>query len=53
MSPDLDLVPGDLIAYFARASDTAVGGRQQAATDIFFMEVRPFEMTFRRAPGGG
>jgi hypothetical protein len=47
------LVPGDLIAYYARARDTRGDGDRQAVTDIFFMDVRPFEQHFRSAGGAG
>lgn len=49
------LEPGDLIAYYVRARDTATADdpARQVATDMFFIDVRPFEQHFRRAPGGG
>ncbi len=50
------LSPGDLIAYYARARDaTDAASRPDVVTDIFFMEVRPFEREFRNAnqSGGG
>lgn len=47
------LIPGDLIAYYARASDAVSDDAQQATTDIFFMEIRPFERDFRSAAAGG
>ncbi|MGD8699972.1 MAG: hypothetical protein PVJ43_11815, partial [Gemmatimonadales bacterium] len=56
---ELDLVPGDFISYYARVADgNRVSGRQEATTDIYFMEVRPFDREFRQAdqsgaPGGG
>ncbi len=50
---ELGLRPGDLIAYYARARDSASAGGQQATTDLYFMEVRPFEQSFRQAQGGG
>jgi hypothetical protein len=49
---DLRLGPGDLIAYYARASDSVTDEGQQSTTDIYFMEVRPFHLTFRQAQGG-
>lgn len=50
---ELGLRPGDLIAYYARARDSAGAGGQQVTTDLYFMEVRPFEQAFRQAQGGG
>ena len=50
------LEPGDLISYFARAVDVnRVGGRQTTTTDIYFLQIEPFDRTFRQAdqaPGG-
>ncbi len=47
---EFELVPGDFISYFARASDdNGVSGRQTAVTDIYFMEVRPFDQSFRQS----
>lgn len=48
-----DLAPGDLIAYYVRASDAAGHPDRRVSSDIFFMDVRPFEMSYRRASGGG
>ena len=48
-----DLVPGDLVSYYAVARD---GAGAEAATDIFFVAVRPFDRTYRQGdtmPGGG
>ncbi len=53
---ELELQPGDFISYYARASDdNRVSGRQATTTDIYFMEVRPFDREFRQADqsGGG
>ncbi len=46
----LDLVPGDLIALYARARD---GNAEPATTDLYFLEVRPFERVFRQSQGAG
>ncbi len=46
----LDLVPGDLIAFYARARD---GNADPATTDLYFLEVRPFERVFRQSQGAG
>jgi hypothetical protein len=50
---DYALSPGDLIAYYARAADSSAENALESTTDIFFMEVRPFERNFRRSQGGG
>lgn len=49
---ELGLQPGDLIAYYARVGDAVTDEGQQRTTDIYFMEVRPFHLTFRQAQGG-
>ena len=51
---DRELQPGDLIAYYARARDAvATSQRQDVTTDIYFMEVRPFEREYHADEGGG
>jgi len=51
---EFDLVPGDFISYYARGTDgNGVSGRQEATTDIYFMEVRPFDREFRQAEQAG
>ncbi len=56
---ELELVPGDFISYYARVGDdNRFSGRQTAVTDIYFMEVRPFDQRYRQSeqaamPGGG
>ncbi len=58
---DLGVEPGDFVTYYARARDVGRGRRSvEARSDIFFLEVKPFEETFRAAqsqsmsaPGGG
>lgn len=47
---DYELQPGDFISYYARAKD--VGGPQTAATDIYFIEARPFDRRYSQAQGG-
>ena len=51
---ELGLQAGDVVSYYARASD---GGNaregQQAATDIYFMTVRPFGRDYRQNQQGG
>jgi hypothetical protein len=47
---DLDVQPGDFISYFARARDVGRGKRSTVAqSDIFFLEVRPFNEEFEAA----
>ena len=53
---EIELEPGDFVSYYARASDdNGVTGRQLSTTDIYFMEIRPFDRKFRQADqsGGG
>ena len=54
---ELSLEPGDFLSYYARATDNnSAGGAQVAATDIYFMEVRPYAKDYKQAeqpPGGG
>ena len=51
LSPAANLQPGDLVSYYAVARD----GKASVQTDMFFIEVRPFELEFfqRQASGGG
>ncbi len=53
---DYELEPGDLVAYHARARDTGPGAdEREARTDLFFIQIRPFQQDFRQAEqqGGG
>ena len=44
---DLPVKPGDFVAYYARARDVSRGKRStEARSDIFFLEVTPFEEEF-------
>ena len=49
------LKPGDFISYYAKARDNSEGGGKEATSDIYFLEVRPFDRSFRQAQqqGGG
>ncbi|MBL8959659.1 MAG: hypothetical protein JNJ98_07400, partial [Gemmatimonadetes bacterium] len=49
---EMGLQPGDVVAYFARAWDNSAA-KQQAASDIYFLTVRPFDRTFRQNQQGG
>jgi Domain of unknown function (DUF4175) len=47
---DLGVKPGDVITYYARARDVGRGKRSTEATsDIFFLEVKPFNEEFTAA----
>ncbi len=53
---EMSLVPGDVIAYYARAVDARRNG-EPAVTDIYFVTIRPFDRQWRAAdergaPGG-
>ena len=53
---DLDVKPGDFVTYYARARDVSRGKRStEARSDIFFLEVTPFEEEFvaARSQGAG
>src|SRR2546426_5777276 len=56
---DLDVKPGDFVSYYVRARDLTRGTRpNEARSDIFFLEVKPFEQEFMLAqsqasPAGG
>ena len=55
---DLGVEPGDFVSYYVRARDITRGSRSnEARSDIFFLEVKPFEQEFRLAQsqsqGGG
>jgi hypothetical protein len=44
---DLGVAPGDFVTYYARARDVGQGRRgTEARSDIFFLEVKPFEEEF-------
>ncbi len=43
------LIPGDLVSYYAVAKDR----KSTVQTDLFMVQVQPFERKFRQAQGGG
>ena len=44
---DLNVKPGDFVTYHARARDVGRGRRStEARSDIFFLEVKPYEEEF-------
>lgn len=50
---DFKLQEGDVLSYYARATDNnAVSGPQTATSDIYFMKVRPFEQDYKQNQGG-
>jgi hypothetical protein len=49
---EMSLVPGDVIAYYARAADARRGG-EPAVTDIYFVTIRPFDRRWRAADERG
>ena len=51
---ELDLVDGDFISYFARATEAGPSGRAASVTsDIYFVEITPFSKNYRQAEQGG
>lgn len=52
---EMSLKPGDVVSYYARATDNnAITGAQTAASDIYFATVRRFDKNYRQGqPGGG
>ena len=53
---EYELVPGDIISYYAKSRDNAGTGSQEAISDIYFLQIRRFDTEFRQAeqqPGGG
>ena len=47
---DLDVAPGDVISYHVRAGDANPARVRETRSDIYFLEVRPFEREFEDAP---
>ena len=52
---EFGLQPGDFISYYAKARDNGADGGQSSTSDIYFLEVRPFDREFKQAQqqGGG
>ena len=49
---DLKVTPGDMVTYYARATDVGRGRRStESRSDIFFLEVKPYEEEFEAAEG--
>src|SRR3954469_214184 len=50
----LDVQPGDFVSYYVRARDLTRGTRpNEARSDIFFLEVKPYEQEFAMAQSQG
>ncbi len=49
---NLSVQPGDFVAYYAAAGDRR-GDAGTTATDMFFIEIKPFDETYRQGEGGG
>jgi hypothetical protein len=49
------LQPGDIVSYYARAwdNDGFVRGGKKAASDIYFLTIRPFSREYRQNQQGG
>ncbi len=51
---DLKVQPGDFVSYYVRARDLTRGTRpNEARSDIFFLEVKPYEQEFSLAQSQG
>ena len=47
---ELGLQPGDVVSYFARATDNdTVRGAKTATSDIYFVQIQPFRKDYRAA----
>ncbi len=47
---ELHVKPGDVVSYFARATDNdGVTGPKSVASDIYFLQIRPFRKDYRAA----
>ncbi|HUP89573.1 MAG TPA: DUF4175 family protein [Longimicrobiales bacterium] len=54
MLEDLKLQPGDIVSYFVRATDNnAIDGARTATSDIYFIQIRPFNRNYRAAEQQG
>ena len=47
---ELDVSPGDVVSYYLRAGDANPARVGDTRSDIYFLEVRPFEREFEDAP---
>lgn len=54
MLEEYGLAPGDLVSYFARATDNdAVNGAKSTTSDIYFLIVRPYAQEYTQEQGAG
>jgi hypothetical protein len=54
MLEEFGLQPGDVVSYYARATDNnTVSGPQTATSDIYFVQIRPYSQEYRQAQEGG
>jgi uncharacterized protein DUF4175 len=54
MLEEYALQPGDVVSYYARATDNnAVAGAQTTTSDIYFLQIRPYSQEYRQAQEGG
>lgn len=54
MLEDYALQPGDVVSYYARATDNdAISGPKSVTSDIYFLNVRPYAQEYRQEQGGG
>lgn len=49
---NLGVQPGDFVAYYAKAGDRR-SDAGTSATDIYFIEIKPFDATYRKGEDGG
>src|SRR5262249_6227330 len=51
---DMKVAPGDFVSYYVRARDIGRGRKSsETRSDLFFLQVRPFDQTFRLASSQG
>ena len=51
---ELNLKPGDIVSYWAKASDgNSIGGPKTSTSDIYFLTIRPFGRDYRQNQQGG
>ncbi len=51
---ELGLEPGDLVSYYAIASDNRkAGDRSEVTSDIYFIQIRPFRIDYRQGEQQG
>lgn len=49
---ELSVKPGDFVSYYASVADQR-GSGGKTSTDMYFLEVKPFDETYRQGAGGG